>query len=130
MDNNISELITIFSEKIINSQYEWNGRYFIIKHLDAPSFAKVTNVLTTLNVKINGDAEEISFDFNNDLGTGNLFFFEKIHFVSDNSYSRYKDYYQTVNLVLLMANGNVINTVANAQINGQNNFVYNYIYYR
>jgi hypothetical protein len=129
MDNNIKELIDILRGKI-NEPHEWNGLDLILTNFDDNAFGRLRILLPALQTAENGDQDEMFFTLNRNFGTSNLVFYDQAHFQTEDSYTRYKDCWDDVNIILLMPGGEMVIKEINEAASEKNLPIYNYIYYR
>ncbi|MVT12366.1 hypothetical protein [Chitinophaga tropicalis] len=129
MDSNIQEFVRILGDKI-KQPHEWNSRNLCVTNFDNDTYNHLRNVLQSLHIPEEGDQDELIFNLNQNAGADNLVFYDQKHFQSENSYERYKDCWQDVNIIILMPGGEVAIKEKGEQFGDRNLPIYNYLYYR
>lgn len=129
MDSNIQEFIRILGNKI-KQPHEWTSKTLSVTNFDNDAYNHLRNLLQVLQIEEDGDQDEILFNLNQDAGHGNLVFYDQAHFQSENSYERYKDRWEDVNIIILMPGGEMVIKEKQEKPSDKNLPIFNYIYYR
>ncbi|WPQ65203.1 hypothetical protein SIO70_10140 [Chitinophaga sancti] len=107
MESKTEEFLKILGDKI-KHPHDWNSKILSVTNFDNDTYNRLSNLLQELRIQEDGDKDEIFFNLNKDAGPSNLVFYDQVHFQSENSYVRYKDCWQEVNIILLMPGGEMV----------------------
>jgi len=129
MESKTEEFLKILGDKI-KHPHDWNSKILSVTNFDNDTYNRLSNLLQELRIQEDGDKDEIFFNLNKDAGPSNLVFYDQVHFQSENSYVRYKDCWQEVNIILLMPGGEMVIKEKEEQPAARNLPIFNYIYYR